>query len=86
MIKFKKYKDFLYYLYQPNARDFPAWYEFFIDKDTDGVSYPFDSIMSFAFHPRMLRTKEQSDEAAKQLIERYYVNPFVKEMFDRLKE
>lgn len=80
--KFKKYKNFSYFLYQPNKKRFPEWYEYYIEKDTDDVVYPFDSVMSFQFNGRTRRTKEQAEQAAREMIERYYVNPFVKEMFD----
>ena len=85
-VKYKKYKNFLYYLYQPNKRDFKGWYEFYVDKDTDEPSYPIDSVMCFLFDGKTKRTKEQAEQDAKALIERYYTNPNVKELFDRLRE
>jgi hypothetical protein len=81
-MKFKKHKKFLYLLYQPNRKRFPHWFEYYIEKDTDEVVYPFDSVMSFAFNGKPERTKAQAEEDAKKMIERYYSNPSVKEMFD----
>ena len=85
MNKFKKYKDFLYFLYQPNKRVLPLYFEFYIEKDTDDVLYPFDSLLSFA-SVGCRQTKEIAEQKAKELIERYYTNPNVKEMFDRIRE
>ena len=85
-IKFINYRDFIYFLYQPNGRDCPEWFEFFIDKNTVDVTYPFDSLMSFTFDGKTKQTKEQAECKAKAMIDRYYANPNVKEMFDRIRE
>ena len=83
--KFKKYKDFLYYLYKPNSKK--SWYEFYIEKDAPNeVVYPFDSFLSFCFDWSMRRTKEEAEQKAKSLIKKYYTNPVVTELFDRERE
>lgn len=84
-VKFKSYKNFKYYLYQPNRRDLPGYFEFYVEKDTDDVLYPFDSLLSFISIGRK-QTKETAEQKARALIERYYTNPHVTELFDRLRE
>ena len=85
MKKFKNYKDFLYFLYQPNKKVLPSYFEFYIEKNTEDVTYPFDSFLSFASDGRK-QTKEIAEKKARALIERYYTNPNVKEIFDRIRE
>lgn len=83
-VAFKKYKGFLYYPYRPNSKR--TWYEFFIEKDSDDIVYPFDSLLSFRCDWSMRRTKQQAEQSAKSLIDLYYTNPKVTEIFDRTSE
>ena len=78
-----KYKEFFYVVYRPKPNLFPDWYEYMVTKIESyyDIGYEFDSLYE-TYNGMQKLDRKGAIQAAEDLINEYYTDDEIKNMFD----